>query len=143
MNSDKGRFFLLSLAGLAFGAAGSVTHGYALGIFPVGLIVAFCAYVSFLFGIRMLFFRRAEILFFGVCACVSVFFLALPSSDGSVLIAGNFMGYAWLFGMFFVTSIFGAWPINFVSMSEKKRLSSTNANTLNVAVDARKEIELP
>lgn len=107
----KGLTYGASLvAGALFGAIGTIAHQETAGGFPVGATLALAMVAALLIGFRIQFGSR----FVGVLAALGVVgvvgLLSLPQSSGTVLVPGNALGYAWLFGPVVIALFVLGWP---------------------------------
>jgi N-acetyl-1-D-myo-inositol-2-amino-2-deoxy-alpha-D-glucopyranoside deacetylase len=98
------------VAGALFGAIGTIAHQETLGWFPLGIVLALVMVAALLIGFRSQFGSRLV----GVLAALGVVgvvgLLTLPQSSGTVLIPGNTLGYAWLFGPVVLALFVLGWP---------------------------------
>jgi hypothetical protein len=107
-------YVLLFVVGVIVGTVGTVAQQSTttlLGVsFPWGEILGLIAVASLLVGLRLVNEGRWQAFTAAVGVVIPVAIFTLPSQGGSVLIPGNGLGYAWIYGTVIIAIIVIAWP---------------------------------
>jgi LmbE family N-acetylglucosaminyl deacetylase len=102
------------LAGVLFGALGTVAHQATLSIgaltLPVGLVLALVGSAALLLGLRMVLPDRAAVLAAALGLLGTIFVLSLRSTGGSVLVPAGLVGTLWTVVPALVAALAVAWP---------------------------------
>jgi hypothetical protein len=107
-------YVLLFVVGVIVGTVGTVAQQSTttlLGVsIPWGEILGLLAVASLLIGLRLVNAGRWQAFTAAVGVVIPVAIFTLPSQGGSVLIPGNGLGYAWIYGTVVIAIIVIGWP---------------------------------
>ena len=109
-----GTIVLALVAGVIFGAVGTIAHSFVLTAGPVklplGLLLALIGSGALLIGIRAIADRWAALAAgLGMFGIVMVFSGVGPG--GSILVPDTWMGVVWTFATPLMTAVVVAWPV--------------------------------
>lgn len=98
------------LVGLVYGAAGTIAHGYALGWFPLGLILAVVGCGALLLAVRLLTSDRWSTLATGLGMMIATLVFSGSGPGGSVVVPQTGMAITWTFAVPVLVGLAVAWP---------------------------------
>ncbi|WP_194411226.1 histidinol dehydrogenase [Microbacterium cremeum] len=98
------------LVGLVYGAAGTIAHGYTLGWFPLGLILAAIGCGALLLAVRLLTSDRWSTLGTGLGMILATLMFSGSGPGGSVVVPQTGMAVAWTFAVPILVALAVAWP---------------------------------
>ncbi|WP_417563660.1 DUF6113 family protein [Microbacterium sp.] len=109
---------LAFVVGAVYGVAGTISHAYRLGWFPVGLVLALVGIAALLVAMRALTSDRWTALAGGVGALAATVVFSGPGPGGSVIVpggtldqlAGVNLGIVWAIGVALAATLVVAWP---------------------------------
>lgn len=101
------------LVGAVYGLAGTIAHGYELGWFPLGLVLAFVGCAALLVSVRLLTADRWAALATGLGMMASTLAFSGKGPGGSVIVPEGPLGTVWTIALPVIVAIVVAWPENF------------------------------
>ena len=105
-----GSWIIALLVGLVYGVAGTVAHAYAIGWFPLGLILALIGSAALLLAVRLLTSDRWATLATGVGMMVSTLVFSGSGPGGSVVVPQSELGVVWTIAVPILVALAVAWP---------------------------------
>ena len=103
------------VVGVIYGVAGTVAHSYALGWFPLGLVLSILGVAALLIAVRLLTTDRWTALAAGLGAMVATLVFSGAGPGGSVIVPapvdGQFsLGIVWTIAVPLLVAAVVAWP---------------------------------
>ncbi len=102
------------LAGVVFGALGTVSHQYLLRLgsvaIPVGLVLSLLGVVALLVGFRLVHDTRALVFLAALGLLGTIFLLSLEGPGGSVIVPAGLPGTIWTLAPTLIATVVLAWP---------------------------------
>lgn len=98
------------LVGVVYGLAGTIAHGYMLGWFPLGLILALVGCGALLLAVRLLTADRWSTLATGIGMMTATLVFSGSGPGGSVIVPQTGLAVAWTFAVPILVAIAVAWP---------------------------------
>lgn len=113
-----GTWVIALLVGVVYGLAGTIAHAYALGWFPLGLILAIIGSAALLSAVRLLTLDRWAALASGLGMILATFVFSGKGPGGSVIVptveSGQFdPGMVWTIAVPILVAVVVAWPEHF------------------------------
>ena len=114
-----GSWIVALLVGLVYGVAGTVAHAYAIGWFPLGLILAVVGSAALLVAVRLLTSDRWATLAVAIGLMTATLVFSGAGPGGSVVVPqapdGEFNpGIVWTILVPIISAVVIAWPDTFV-----------------------------
>ncbi|MCW3491733.1 DUF6113 family protein [Microbacterium sp. SSM24] len=107
-----GTWVVALLVGAVYGLAGTIAHGYELGWFPLGLVLALIGCAALLVSVRLLTADRWAALATGLGMMASTLAFSGKGPGGSVIVPEGPLGTVWTIALPVVVAIVVAWPEN-------------------------------
>ena len=109
---------LAFVVGAVYGVAGTISHAYRLGWFPVGLVLSLIGIAALLIAMRALTADRWTALAGGVGALAATVVFSGAGPGGSVIVPGGTLdelggvnlGIVWAIGVALAATLVVAWP---------------------------------
>lgn len=98
------------LVGLVYGAAGTIAHGYALGWFALGLVLAVIGCGALLVAVRLLTSDRWSTLATGLGMILATLVFSGSGPGGSVVVPQTGTAVVWTFAVPILVAVAVAWP---------------------------------
>jgi N-acetyl-1-D-myo-inositol-2-amino-2-deoxy-alpha-D-glucopyranoside deacetylase len=98
------------LAGLVFGALGTITHQITAGTVPLGMFIVLVADACAVAGIRILLRSRLMVALFALVCFGTTLYLAYGFGTDTVLVPNNLAGQAWTLGQALIAIVAIMWP---------------------------------
>ncbi|MCR2793129.1 DUF6113 family protein [Microbacterium sp. zg.Y625] len=103
------------VVGFVYGVAGTVAHSYALGWFPLGLVLSIVGVSALLLAVRLLTADRWVALAAGIGAMVATLLFSGAGPGGSVIVPAPTdgmlsAGVVWTIAVPLVVAVVVAWP---------------------------------
>ncbi|HEY9306753.1 MAG TPA: DUF6113 family protein [Microbacterium sp.] len=105
-----GSWIVALLVGLVYGVAGTVAHAYAIGWFPLGLILAVIGSAALLLAVRLLTSDRWATLATGGGMMISTLVFSGSGPGGSVVVPQTGLAVVWTFAVPILVALAVAWP---------------------------------
>ncbi|MDQ7880407.1 DUF6113 family protein [Microbacterium sp. QXD-8] len=105
-----GSWIVALLVGLVYGVAGTVAHAYAIGWFPLGLILAVIGSAALLLAVRLLTSDRWATLATGSGMMISTLVFSGSGPGGSVVVPQTGLAVVWTFAVPILVALAVAWP---------------------------------
>ena len=96
--------------GVVYGTAGTIAHGYALGWFPLGLILAIVGCGALLLAVRLLTGDRWSTLATGLGMMLATLVFSGSGPGGSVVVPQTGVAVVWTFAVPILVALSVAWP---------------------------------
>ncbi|MCR2827346.1 DUF6113 family protein [Microbacterium sp. zg.Y909] len=118
MESTRARvltWIIAVVTGFVYGVAGTVSHSYALGWFPLGLVLSIVGVSALLVAVRLLTGDRWVALAAGIGAMAATLLFSGPGPGGSVIVPAPTdgmlsAGVVWTIAVPLVVAVVVAWP---------------------------------
>lgn len=114
-----------ALVGAVYGVAATIAHGFALGWFPLGLIVGIIACAALLIALRSLTGDRWAVLAAGIGMMALIFVISQRGPGGSVIVPDTPLGNIWMYAAAGIVVLVVAWP----DLSHLRNISAKPAAT--------------
>lgn len=98
------------LVGVVYGVAGTIAHAYALGWFPLGLILAVVGSGALLLAVRLLTADRWAALGTGLGMMTATLVFSGRGPGGSIVVPQTLLGTVWTIALPLMVAIVVAWP---------------------------------
>lgn len=105
-----GAWVIALLVGAVYGLAGTVSHAYELGSFPLGLMLSLIGIAALLAAVRLLTGDRWATLATGVGAVLVTLVFSGAGPGGSVIVPAGAAGTVWAIGVPVLAVLAVAWP---------------------------------
>lgn len=105
-----GSWIVALVVGLVYGVAGTVAHAYAIGWFPLGLLLAIIGSGALLLAVRLLTVDRWATLATGAGMMVSTLVFSGSGPGGSVVVPQTDLAVVWTLSVPILVAIAVAWP---------------------------------
>ncbi|MFC8681769.1 DUF6113 family protein [Microbacterium ureisolvens] len=105
-----GSWIVALLVGLVYGVAGTVAHAYAIGWFPLGLILGVIGTAALLLAVRLLTADRWATLATGVGMVISTTVFSGSGPGGSVVVPQTGLAVVWTLTVPVLVAVAVAWP---------------------------------
>ncbi|GAA5028677.1 DUF6113 family protein [Microbacterium fluvii] len=98
------------LVGAVYGLAGTVSHAYELGWFPLGLVLAVIGSAALLAAVRLLTLDRWATLATGFGMMIATLVVSGTGPGGSVIVPQSMLGVVWTIAVPLLVAVAVAWP---------------------------------
>jgi len=105
-----GTWVIALVVGAVYGLAGTIAHAYALGWFPLGLVLAILGCTALLAAVRLLTADRWAALGAGLGMMLATLVFSGKGPGGSVIVPESTLGVVWTIAIPIVVGIVVAWP---------------------------------
>jgi hypothetical protein len=100
------------IVGAVYGLAGTIAHAYALGWFPLGLLLALIGCTALLVAVRLLTADRWAALATGLGMMISTLVFSGKGPGGSIIVPEGTLGTIWTIALPVIVAFVVAWPEN-------------------------------
>jgi len=105
-----GSWIVALLVGLVYGVAGTVAHAYAIGWYPLGLVLAVMGTGALLLAVRLLTSDRWATLATGAGMMIATLVFSGSGPGGSVVVPQTGLAVVWTFAVPILVALAVAWP---------------------------------
>ncbi|WP_426320234.1 DUF6113 family protein [Microbacterium sp. E-13] len=105
-----GSWIVALVVGLVYGVAGTVAHSYAIGWFPLGLLLAVIGSGALLLAVRLLTADRWATLATGAGMMISTLVFSGSGPGGSVVVPQTGFAVVWTVSVPILVAVAVAWP---------------------------------
>ncbi|WP_254359587.1 histidinol dehydrogenase [Microbacterium hominis] len=105
-----GTWAIALLVGGVYGLAGTIAHAFALGWFPLGLVLAIIGSAALLAAVRLLTLDRWAALATGFGMMTATLVFSGRGPGGSVVVPESALGTVWTLAVPILVAIVVAWP---------------------------------
>ena len=105
-----GTWVIALVVGAVYGLAGTIAHAYALGWFPLGLVLAILGCTALLAAVRLLTADRWAALGAVLGMMLATLVFSGKGPGGSVIVPESTLGVVWTIAIPIVVGIVVAWP---------------------------------
>lgn len=105
-----GTWLVALLVGAVYGVAGTIAHSFALGWFPLGLILAIIGSAALLIAVRLLTADRWAALATGLGMMLTTLVFSGRGPGGSVIVPDTPLAIVWTLAVPILVAIVVAWP---------------------------------